>query len=134
MLEEPTTSVVPDRRNRPPTRTSPNGAEPTSSTATGSRIGKLEDVYVDVETDEAIFGTVKEGLFGRHLTFVPLGGITIGPDTLRVTVSRDKVKGAPDLALAGEELSQQDESSLYHYYELNYTPPETESGRRLARR
>ena len=75
---------------------------------------------------------VKEGLFGRHLTFVPLGGTTIGPDTLRVTVSRDKVKSAPDLALGGEELSQQDESSLYHHYELNYTPPETESGRRLA--
>ena len=31
---------------------------------TGDKIGKLEDVYVyvDVETDEPIFGTVKEGL------------------------------------------------------------------------
>ena len=38
----------------------------------GERIGKLEDVYVDVETDEPMFGTVKEGLIGRHLTFVPL--------------------------------------------------------------
>jgi hypothetical protein len=27
-----------------------------------------------------------------------------------------------------------DESALYHHYELNYTPPSTESGRRLARR
>ena len=25
----------------------------------GQRIGKLEDVYVDVETDEPMFGTVK---------------------------------------------------------------------------
>ena len=39
----------------------------------GDKIGKLEDVYVDVETDEPMFGTVKEGLIGRHLTFVPLG-------------------------------------------------------------
>jgi PRC-barrel domain protein len=33
----------------------------------GDRIGKLEDVYVyvDVETDEPMFGTVKEGLLGR---------------------------------------------------------------------
>ena len=37
----------------------------------GERIGKLEDVYVDVETNEPMFGTVKEGLIGRHLTFVP---------------------------------------------------------------
>ena len=51
-----------------------------------------------------------------------------------MTASREQVKGAPDLAIAGEELSQQDESTLYHYYALNYTPPETESGRRLARR
>ena len=34
----------------------------------------------------------------------------------------------------GDELSQADESTLYHHYELNYTPPNTESGRRLARR
>jgi hypothetical protein len=27
----------------------------------GDKIGKLEDVYVDVETDEPVFGTVKEG-------------------------------------------------------------------------
>jgi hypothetical protein len=44
----------------------------------GDKIGKLEDVYVDVETDEPMFGTVKEGVIGRHLTFVPLVGITIG--------------------------------------------------------
>jgi uncharacterized protein YrrD len=43
----------------------------------GEKIGKLEDVYVDVETNEPMFGTVKEGLIGRHLTFVPLAGITI---------------------------------------------------------
>ena len=45
----------------------------------GERIGKLEDVYVDVETDEPAFGTVKEGFIGRHLTFVPLAGITRRP-------------------------------------------------------
>lgn len=100
----------------------------------GEKIGKLEDVYVDVETDEPQFATVKEGLISRHLTFVPLGGIKVGPDELQVTVSKDQVKNAPNIELHGEELSQADESALYHYYELNYTPPEIESGRRLARR
>ena len=33
---------------------------------TGERIGKLEDVYFDIETDEPQFGTVKEGFLGRH--------------------------------------------------------------------
>jgi sporulation protein YlmC with PRC-barrel domain len=100
----------------------------------GEKIGKLEDVYVDVETDVPQFATVKEGLIGRHLTFVPLGGISVGPDELRVAVTRDQVQDAPNIELKGDELSQADESALYHHYELNYTRPDIESGRRLARR
>ncbi len=100
----------------------------------GERIGKLEDVYVDVETDEPQFATVKEGFFGRHLTFVPLRGIQIGPDNLAVSVTRAQVRSAPDLQLHGEELSQEGESALYHHFELNYTAPDMDSGRRLARR
>ena len=98
------------------------------------QIGRLQDVYVDVENDEPQFATVKEGLIGRHLTFVPLGGITVGPDDLQVTVTKEQIKSAPNIEQHGDELSQADESALYHHYELNYTPPDTESGRRLARR
>ncbi len=100
----------------------------------GEKIGRLQDVYVDVETDEPQFGTVKEGFVSRHLTFVPLGGIRIGPDDLQVAVTKDQVRSAPDIELHGEELSQSDESTLYHHFELNYIPPTTVSGRRLARR
>jgi sporulation protein YlmC with PRC-barrel domain len=100
----------------------------------GEKIGKLQDVYVDVETDEPQFGTVKEGLIDRHLTFVPLGDVQIGPDDLQVAVTKEQVRSAPDIEMHGEELSQADESSLYHHFEMNYTPIETESGRRLARR
>jgi uncharacterized protein YrrD len=100
----------------------------------GEKIGKLQDVYVDVETDEPRFATVKEGFFGRHLTFVPLIGIQIGPDDLQVSVTKEQVRSAPNLEMHGDELTQADESTLYHHFELNYTPPDTESGRRLARR
>src|SRR6476469_2441358 len=82
----------------------------------GERIGKLQDVYVDVEDDEPQFATVREGFIGRHLTFVPLGGIKVGPDELQVAVAKDQIKAAPDLADHGEELSQADESALYHHY------------------
>lgn len=98
----------------------------------GERIGRLEDVYYDVETEEPQFGTVKEGLISRHLTFVPLAGLTIGPDNLQVTVSREQVKKGPNIEL--NDLSQIDEPSLYHHFQLNYTPLDTETGRRLARR
>ncbi len=100
----------------------------------GERIGKLQDVYVDVETDEPQFGTVKEGFLDRHLTFVPLSGVEVGPDELRVTVAKERVRSAPDLDLHGQEMSQADESALYHHFEMNYTPIASESGRRLARR
>jgi hypothetical protein len=98
------------------------------------KIGRLQDVYVDVESDLPQFGTVKEGFFGRHLTFVPLPGAAVGPDELRVTASKEQVRTAPDLDMGGQEMSQADESALYHHFEMNYTPPATESGRRLARR
>ena len=102
----------------------------------GDKIGKLEDVYFDIETDQPQFGTVKEGglLVKRHLTFVPLVNVTIGPDYLQVAVLKDQVKDAPNIELEGDELSPTDESTLYHYYPLNYTPSATPRGRRLARR
>ena len=65
----------------------------------GEKIGRLQDVYVDVETDEPKFATVKEGFIDRHLTFVPVAGIRVGPDHLQVPVTKDLVRSAPDLDL-----------------------------------
>ena len=100
----------------------------------GDKIGKLHDVYVDVENDTPQFGTVKEGFLGRHLTFVPLVGVVVGPDELRVTALKEQVRSAPDLELQGQEMSQADESALYHHFEMNYTAIASYSGRCLARR
>lgn len=100
----------------------------------GEKLGKLHDVYVDVETDEPQFGTVKEGFIGRHLTFVPLAGVVVGPDALTVTAAKELVRSAPDLDLNGQEVSQEDESALYHHFGVDYLTLPTVSGRRLARR
>src|SRR6476469_1834093 len=100
----------------------------------GEKIGKLQDVYVDVENDEPQFATVKEGFIGRHLTFVPLGGIKVGPDELQVAVAKEQIKAAPNIEQHGEELSQADESALCHHFFLFNATAATESGRRLARR
>jgi hypothetical protein len=99
----------------------------------GETIGKLLDVYVDTETEEAQFGTVKEGLIGKHLTFVPLTGATVAPDSLRVTATKAQVKDAPNIDTDGE-LSADQESDLYRHYGMAYQPPPTQSGRLLARR
>lgn len=61
----------------------------------GDKIGKLQDVYVDVGTDEPQFATVKDGfVIGRHLTFVPLGGVQVRPDELQVTGTKEQVRSA----------------------------------------
>jgi len=100
----------------------------------GERLGKLRDIYVDVETDVPQFGTVKEGVFTHHLTFVPLAGVRVSPDHIQITASKDQVRTAPNIELQGGELSQEDEKTLYHHFEQNYTPIQSASGRRLARR
>jgi hypothetical protein len=81
------------------------------------RSGRRRDQRADVRRRQG------GGLIGRHLTFVPLAGITIGPDNLQVTVSKEQVKSAPSIELHGDELSRADESTLDHHYQLNNTRP-----------
>ena len=99
----------------------------------GDKIGTLQDVYVDTTTDEPMFGSVKEGLVSKHLTFVPLQGAAASPDGLAVTASKEQVKDAPNIDQDGE-LDAHQESELYHHYAINYTEPTQASGRRLAKR
>ncbi len=87
----------------------------------GEKIGKLQDVYVDTDTDDPVFGSVKEGLIGKHLTFVPVDGATASPDGLRVVVSKEQVKDAPNIDQDGE-LEPAGETELYEHYGLAYTP------------
>jgi len=100
----------------------------------GARLGKLRDVYIDIESDQPQFATINEGTFRRHLTFVPLAGLRVEPDHLHVSVSRAQVKSAPNIAARGQELSKDQESVLYHHYGLSYVAPDSVRGRRLARR
>jgi hypothetical protein len=43
---------------------------------------------------------------------VPLAGTHVGPDDLRVVVTKEQVRAAPDIEMHGEEVSQDDESAL----------------------
>jgi sporulation protein YlmC with PRC-barrel domain len=99
----------------------------------GEKIGKLEDVYVDTETDVEEFGTVKQGLIGKHLTFVPLQDVTASPDYLQVRVAKSLVKDAPNMDTEAD-ISMLDEAGVYRYYGMHYTEPQTPSGRRLGKR
>jgi sporulation protein YlmC with PRC-barrel domain len=96
------------------------------------KVGKLQDVFYDVETDDAVFITVKSGLIGKSLTLVPVAGASVTPSTFRVNFRKAEVKDAPgydpDL-----ELTVDQEAGAYQHYGLEYVPA-ANAARRLARR
>src|SRR3954451_11400757 len=62
----------------------------------GEKVGTLEELFYDSETDAPAFIAVKSGLIGKHLTLVPLAGASVGRDYLRVAHSKARIKDAPD--------------------------------------
>jgi uncharacterized protein (TIGR02271 family) len=87
----------------------------------GERIGKIGDIYLDDQTQEPSWVTVKTGLFGSAETFVPLtGDATVQGEDLWVPYDKDTVKDAPRVEPDGN-LSPQEEMELYRYYGLERT-------------
>lgn len=99
----------------------------------GEKIGDVEDVYFDIETDEPRFLCVKAGWLRHRVVLVPVAGVTASPDHLRVAVTKDVAEKAPAMELGGE-LSAEVEGRLFGYYALDYRPAQTPGGRRLVRR
>jgi sporulation protein YlmC with PRC-barrel domain len=98
----------------------------------GEKLGKLEEVYFDGETDEAAFAAVKSGLVNKSITLVPLGRASVGRDYVRVDQAKGDVKKAPSFD-TDSELSLDDEASAYRHFGLDYSPA-GEGARRLAKR
>jgi hypothetical protein len=83
--------------------------------ATGNKIGSIGQVYVDDETGEPNWVTVKTGLFGLSESFVPLEGARAEGVDLHVAASEEQVKAAPRVDPDGS-LSSTEEERLYDYY------------------
>jgi PRC-barrel domain len=99
--------------------------------AQGQKLGKLEEIYFDTETDRPAFAAVKSGTLTRHLTLLPLAGATVGRDHLSVSASKDQFKQAPSFA-TDVDLSADDERDAYAFYGLDYRPAGA-NARRLAK-
>src|SRR4051794_30844040 len=83
----------------------------------GDKIGSASEVYLDDETGQPEWVTVRTGLFGTKESFVPIRDADLTDDGIRVPVSKDRVKNAPRIDTDGH-LSPEEESELYRYYEL----------------
>src|SRR3712207_8562237 len=75
----------------------------------GSKIGSASEVYLDDQTGQPEWVTVKTGLFGTKESFVPLRDADLTDDGVRVRVSKDKVKDAPKIDTDGHLSPQRSE-------------------------
>ena len=98
----------------------------------GDKLGKLEEVYFDGETDEPAFIAVKTGRLSKSITLVPLARASVGREYLRVAHAKGDFKKAPSFD-TDRELSLNDEARAYRYFGLEYEPA-GEGARRLAKR
>jgi len=88
--------------------------------ADGDKIGKIEEIYLDAETNEPEWALVSTGLFGSKQSFVPVGEASPSGDGIRVSFDKATVKDAPKIDPDGR-LSQEEESELYRHYGREYS-------------
>jgi uncharacterized protein (TIGR02271 family) len=84
----------------------------------GDKIGSASEVYLDDETGQPEWVTVRTGLFGTKESFVPIRDADLTDDGIRVHVDKDRVKDAPKIDAEGH-LSPDEERELYRYYGLD---------------
>ncbi|MYV72375.1 PRC-barrel domain containing protein [Streptomyces sp. SID1046] len=87
----------------------------------GTKIGTIDEVYLDDATGVPEWAAVRTGLFSRD-AFVPLEPSELVGDTLRVPFERALIRDAPDFGV-GRHLSPEQELQLYHHYGLDTTLP-----------
>ena len=86
----------------------------------GNKIGKIETLYLDRESDRPEWALVHTGLFGTRSSFVPIAGAAPQGEDVVVQVDAQQVKDAPKMDPDGE-LSEQQEADLLRHYGVDYT-------------
>jgi PRC-barrel domain len=81
----------------------------------GEKIGGIEEVYLDAETNEPAWAVVNTGLLGTKKTFVPLRGATDADGVLSVPFYKSAVKDAPKIDHDGQ-LTRNEEAELHRHY------------------
>jgi uncharacterized protein (TIGR02271 family) len=83
----------------------------------GSKIGRVDQIYVDERSGRPAWMTVHTGLFGTRTSFVPLQDTSPAGADLAVPYSKDQVKNAPSIEPDGR-LDPREEQALYRHYSV----------------
>ena len=89
--------------------------------ADGSKVGKIEDIYLDSDTQQPAWALVHTGLLGRKLNYVPLMGASVSGNSLQVAYAESQIKDAPSID-PDLELSPEEEAQLYRHYGVDAEP------------
>ena len=92
----------------------------------GDKIGSVEEIFVDHETNQPEWIGIGTGILGTKRVLLPVPGIEPEGDGLRVPYSKDQVKGSPDID--SDEISQETEYELASYYGLGYSEDRSSTG------
>ena len=90
----------------------------------GEKLGTIEEIYLDSESNEPEWALVTTGMFGTKQSFVPLSGMSQEGDTATVPFDKATVKDSPKIDPDGQ-LSEREESELYRHYGRDYGSGET---------
>lgn len=82
----------------------------------GDKVGKIGQVYLDDQSGDPEWVTVKTGLFGTSETFVPVSSADVNDNEIRVPFDKATIKDAPRMDDAEGHLSPEQESELFSYY------------------
>ena len=93
----------------------------------GTKVGRLEEVYLDQHTGRPEWLLVHTGLFGTKSSFAPLAGARVDGEDVRIGYSKQEVKDAPSVEADGE-LSQEEEARLFAHYGLDYSESRPDTG------
>ncbi len=93
----------------------------------GQKIGKVAQLYLDNQTGEPEWVTVKTGLFGSAESFAPLAQAETRDGDVHVPFDKDLVKNAPQVEADGA-LSPDEEAELYRYYGYTQQDVQPEDG------
>ena len=91
------------------------------------KIGTIEEIYLDTETQQPEWAVVTTGLFGTKQTFVPIRDASTSGDGITVPFDKATVKDAPSIDPDGQ-LSDREEAELYRHYGLEYSQAGSGSG------
>jgi uncharacterized protein (TIGR02271 family) len=84
--------------------------------ASGDQIGKVEEIFVDADSQNPEWIGLGTGFLGTKRLLVPIQGAQPEDDGVTVPYAKDQVKGAP--GIDDDQISPGAEQELYAYYGL----------------